>query len=310
MRYGRATACAGVSLSVARGAVYALLGRNGAGKSSLVRCLLGQQRPSSGRAMLFGEDVWKARARLMARVGVVPEEPDAPPAMTARQIAGFCRRLYPSWDQAGVDRRLERFGVPPGVAFGRLSKGEKGEVMLAAALGHAPELLVLDDPRLESFVGFPAGTLRPPGPPGPGRRRAQGSLRGADRRARRPRNDRLPDDARPLGCGGNRDARGDSQGRTPRAGRGDGDAQGEVPAHPVRKRPHRGALGVRHGARRIRGCPREGPRLGHRCRRLQFRRVELRAIPDDRRRRGRRSLADVARGDLPRRRGGRRRAAR
>jgi len=148
VRYGRATACAEVSLSVARGSVYALLGRNGAGKSSLVRCLLGQQRPSSGRALLFGEDVWKARARLMPRVGVVPEEPDAPPAMTARQIAGFCRRLYPSWDQAGVDRRLERFGVPPGVPFGRLSKGEKGEVMLAAALGHGPELLVLDDPTL------------------------------------------------------------------------------------------------------------------------------------------------------------------
>jgi ABC-2 type transport system ATP-binding protein len=148
VRYGRETACADVSLSVARGAVYALLGRNGAGKSSLVRCLLGQQRPSSGRAMLFGEDVWKARTHLMARVGVVPEEPDAPPAMTARQIAGFCRRLYPSWDQAGVDRRLERFGVPPGVPFGRLSKGEKGEVMLATALGHAPELLVLDDPTL------------------------------------------------------------------------------------------------------------------------------------------------------------------
>jgi ABC-2 type transport system ATP-binding protein len=146
--YGRTTACAEISLSVARGAVYALLGRNGAGKSSLVRCLLGQQKPSSGRATLFGEDVWKARARLMARVGVVPEEPDAPPAMTTRQIAGFCRRLYPSWDQAGVDGRLERFGVPPGVPFGRLSKGEKGEVMLAAALGHAPELLVLDDPTL------------------------------------------------------------------------------------------------------------------------------------------------------------------
>jgi ABC-2 type transport system ATP-binding protein len=148
VRYGRATACAEVSLSVARGSVYALLGRNGAGKSSLVRCLLGQQRPSSGRAMLFGEDVWKARTRLMARVGVVPEEPDAPTAMTARQIADFCRRLYPAWDEKNVGRRLERFGVPPGVPFGRLSKGQKGEVMLAAALGHGPELLVLDDPTL------------------------------------------------------------------------------------------------------------------------------------------------------------------
>jgi ABC-2 type transport system ATP-binding protein len=148
VHYGGVTACAEVSFSVARGAVYALLGRNGAGKSSLVRCLLGQQKPSSGRAMLFGEDVWKARTRLMSRIGVVPEEPDAPPAMTAGQIADFCRRLYRSWDEKGVARRLERFGVPADVPFGRLSKGEKGEVMLAVALGHSPELLVLDDPTL------------------------------------------------------------------------------------------------------------------------------------------------------------------
>jgi ABC-2 type transport system ATP-binding protein len=148
VRYGRKTACEAVSLGVARGAVYALLGRNGAGKSSLVRCLLGQQRPSSGRAFLFGEDAWTTRARAMARVGVVPEEPDAPPAMTAAQITAFCSRLYPKWDAQGVANRLARFGAPFDVPFGRLSKGQRCEVMLAAALGHAPELLVLDDPTL------------------------------------------------------------------------------------------------------------------------------------------------------------------
>jgi ABC-2 type transport system ATP-binding protein len=148
VRYGRKTACESVSLSVERGAVYALLGRNGAGKSSLVRCLLGQQKPTAGRAALFGEDVWKRRARLMARVGVVPEEPDAPPAMTARQLSAFCSRLYTNWDDKAMAARLSRFGVPDNVPFGRLSKGQKGEVMLALALGHGPELLVLDDPTL------------------------------------------------------------------------------------------------------------------------------------------------------------------
>lgn len=148
VRYGRSVACADVSLSVPRGAVYALLGRNGAGKSSLVRCLLGEQKPTEGRALLFGGDSWDTRARAMAKIGVVPEDPDASPALTARQIADFCRRLYPSWDSDGVKARFARFGVPAGVPFGRLSKGEKGEVMLALALGHAPELLVLDDPTL------------------------------------------------------------------------------------------------------------------------------------------------------------------
>ena len=148
VRYGRAIACENVSLAVPAGCVYTLLGRNGAGKSSLVRCLLGEQKPTSGEAFLFGESSWKHRARLLARVGVVPEEPDAPPAMTPEQIAGFCRRLYPSWDSGSVARRFARFGIPAKTPFGRLSKGQKGQVLLAMALASSPELLVLDDPTL------------------------------------------------------------------------------------------------------------------------------------------------------------------
>ncbi len=148
VRYGKTTALDGVSLSVAPGSVFALLGRNGAGKSSLVRCALGQQRPDAGQARLFGGDAWRTRAEAMARIGVVPEEPDAPPEMTSRQLADFCRRLYPAWDAAGAAARLDRFGIPPRVPFGRLSKGQKGMVLLTLALAPRPELLVLDDPTL------------------------------------------------------------------------------------------------------------------------------------------------------------------
>lgn len=148
VRYAKTVACQDVTLSVGPGSVYALLGRNGAGKSSLIRCLLGQQRPSAGRALLFDGDSWTTRRRAMERIGVVPEEPDAPGAMSPRELSAFCRRIYPRWDSGAVAARLERFGVPAATPFGRLSKGQKGEVMLSLALGHSPAVLVLDDPTL------------------------------------------------------------------------------------------------------------------------------------------------------------------
>jgi ABC-type multidrug transport system ATPase subunit len=148
VRYGARHALDDLSLAVESGTVYALLGPNGAGKSSLVRCLLGEQRPHAGRALLFGEEVWRQRARLLAEVGVVPEEPDAPPAMTARQLLRFSSRLYPRWEGAAAGERLSRFGVPMDVPFGRLSKGQKGQISLTLALAPAPRLLILDDPTL------------------------------------------------------------------------------------------------------------------------------------------------------------------
>ncbi len=148
VRYGPRLALDRVSLTVPEGSVYALLGRNGAGKSSLVRCLLGEQKASDGRALLLGRDVWHERAAILSEVGVVPEEPDAPPAMTARQLSRFCSKLYPRWDAAGVEARLQRFGVPADIPFGKLSKGQKGQVLMALALAPSPRLLVLDDPTL------------------------------------------------------------------------------------------------------------------------------------------------------------------
>src|SRR5688572_13896733 len=148
VRYGPRTVLEDVSLEVPRGSVFALLGRNGMGKSSLVRCLLGQQKPAAGTTRLFGQDAWATRARAMERVGVVPEEPDAPPEMTADDLIRFCRPLYATWDDAVAGNLLARLEVPRRTAFEKLSKGQKGALMLALALAPLPDLLILDDPTL------------------------------------------------------------------------------------------------------------------------------------------------------------------
>ncbi|MEM8996171.1 MAG: ABC transporter ATP-binding protein [Acidobacteriota bacterium] len=148
VRYGKSVVLDGVNLEVRAGEAVAIVGRNGVGKSSLVRCLLGQQKPHRGTVELFGDDVWRRRAALMRRCGVVPEEGDAPPTMSARQLARFSAALYPTWDMCGFVGRLERFAVPLATPFGRLSRGQKTQVMFALALAPSPEFLILDDPTL------------------------------------------------------------------------------------------------------------------------------------------------------------------
>jgi len=148
IRYGKRTAVDDVTLDVAPGSVYALLGRNGAGKSSLVRALTGQLRPNRGNLEVLGNDVWSGRRSLMDRVGIVSEEPDAPPEMRVRDLAWFSSRLYSRWQQSSFNERLARFGIRQDARMSELSKGQKKQVTLALALAMSPEVVILDDPTL------------------------------------------------------------------------------------------------------------------------------------------------------------------
>jgi len=148
VRYGKLTAIDDLTLDVPKGGVFALLGRNGSGKSSTVRCLLGQQRPTAGRSEILGFDSWRQRRTAMERVGVVPENPDVPPDTTADRIEKFMARVTPFWRSANFFDRLESMGVPRRQRFARLSKGQQRQFAMALALAGSPRLLVLDDPTL------------------------------------------------------------------------------------------------------------------------------------------------------------------
>ena len=148
VRFPRTTAVDGVSLSIKTGSVYALLGRNGSGKSTIVRCLMGQLKPQSGRSSAFGLDSWHKRRHIMERTGLVPETPDVPQEMTAEAVARFAMNVHSTLDADEYRTRLRRFGVPTDRPFKTLSKGQQKQVSLALALATGPDLLVLDDPTL------------------------------------------------------------------------------------------------------------------------------------------------------------------
>ena len=148
VRYRKNLVIDKVSFEVARGSVFALLGRNGAGKSSIIRCLLGLQKPTTGRVRVFGDDVWTHRTRALAKTAYVPETFDAPGQLRVRDVAAYHAAMHRSWNTASVDARLARVGVSSAATVSSLSKGQKALFSLALALGSQPELLILDDPTL------------------------------------------------------------------------------------------------------------------------------------------------------------------
>ena len=146
---GRAPVLAGLSLSVARGEVYGLLGRNGAGKSTTFRLLTGLARPDTGSIRLLGGGPSDNDVRL--RLGYCPESPAFPPNLTVREVMRFHAALVRSrivtagsrldwlatqFDLADVARKQVR----------QLSRGTVQRLALALALLARPELLILDEP--------------------------------------------------------------------------------------------------------------------------------------------------------------------
>ncbi len=146
--YGRKIAVAGLTFEVRAGEVVALLGRNGAGKTSAIKILMGQLKPTLGRALLYGEDSWKLPPMRRARVGYMTEGNRLDPWSTVEQMMHFTRAFYPNWNAEGVQRLQEHFRLPFKRRVGHLSNGERGQLALVLALGADPDVLVLDDPML------------------------------------------------------------------------------------------------------------------------------------------------------------------
>lgn len=148
IHYGRRHVLDSVSFTVPRGSVYAMLGRNGTGKSSLVRALLGAQRPTVGGMTVLGRSAWSDRVAVMRQVGFVPEDAEAEKEMSVGGLVDFQRRLFPRWDDRVIERRFAKLKITRKRRFSTLSKGEGRQVLFTLALATLPDLLVLDDPTL------------------------------------------------------------------------------------------------------------------------------------------------------------------
>lgn len=145
-RFKATEALKSVTLSVPDGSVFALLGENGAGKTTAIRIMLGLERPDSGHARVLGYDCRKEDLAVRRRVGYVPETPDLYDWMTVQQIGWYAAGFYPKgyWDR--FISMAKEYQLPPKGKIKNLSKGMRAKVSLTLALAHDPELLILDEP--------------------------------------------------------------------------------------------------------------------------------------------------------------------
>lgn len=135
-----------VNLRVERGSVYALLGRNGAGKSTAIRILMGLIRSSSGRALVLDHEPWNAPPAVKQRIGYFSESLELYPWMAVGQLIELTSGLYSNWNRPYQHYLVKRLEIPLAPKISTLSTGMKRRVGLLLALCPKPELLVLDEP--------------------------------------------------------------------------------------------------------------------------------------------------------------------
>lgn len=145
-RFGKTVALQDVTLRLPRGEVIGLVGRNGSGKSTLLNHLTGLLLPTSGACFAFGVPTKSLGAAQLARIGAMWQHGRLVPWMNVGRLLRYVGGFYDTWDVAYVDALVDRLQIDRNARVGTLSPGRLQQVSLVLALGHRPELLLLDEP--------------------------------------------------------------------------------------------------------------------------------------------------------------------
>lgn len=155
-RYGKRYIYKDLNFSITPGKIYGLLGKNGVGKTTLIKILMGFLRPFSGRCTVFGEDSHALTPATRARIGLLFEGHVAYEFMSIRQIEKFYAPFYPNWDKRIYYRMVDKLKLSPRHLIRQMSCGQRSQVVLGLLMAQQPELLLLDD----YSIGLDAGYRR------------------------------------------------------------------------------------------------------------------------------------------------------
>lgn len=146
--YGEQKSVDDLNIHVKKGRIYGLLGRNGAGKTTAMKMLLGLTQPTNGEIFIFGQNIKGNEKMILPRIGSLIESPGFYPNLTATENLEIFARLRGVPNRNAVKDTLEVVGLPYGdkKLFSQYSLGMKQRLAIALAIMHDPELLILDEP--------------------------------------------------------------------------------------------------------------------------------------------------------------------
>ena len=145
-QFKQKTAVEGVDWDLLPNRIIGLLGANGAGKSTLIRHIIGLYLPTAGTCTTFGCDAARLGPAQLSRIGYVHQEGDLLDWMTAGQLIRYVAAYYPNWNQGLEARYIEDFDIDLKDRVGTLSPGQRQKLAILLAIGHEPDLLILDEP--------------------------------------------------------------------------------------------------------------------------------------------------------------------
>jgi ABC-2 type transport system ATP-binding protein len=146
--FGKKAAVQALDLAVPKGCVFGFLGRNGSGKTTTIRVLLGLLEPTRGASSILGHDSQTLTPELRARIGYLAEGHHVYGWMRIRECENFQKAFYEHWNADLFNAVVDHFQLDRRAKAKSLSRGQRAGLCLALTLAPEPELLVLDDPAL------------------------------------------------------------------------------------------------------------------------------------------------------------------
>ncbi len=152
--YGKRELYHNLTLTIPKGRVCALLGKNGVGKTTLIQILMGFLRPSSGQCRIFGDLAYAIRPETRERVGLLFEKHLAYQFFSIEQVEKYTRQFYPRWKPERFYNLVDLLGLPKNHLIAHMSEGQRSQVVLGLTLAQDPELLILDDYSMGLDAGY------------------------------------------------------------------------------------------------------------------------------------------------------------